>query len=338
MVRLLRLLLGLLVSGVAWLSVLGGTTTLVHGDKLIVHMRSHVHHVGCRLVGSPSLAHHVRRIHHGSALLGNTLVEHGSTLRRIELRLRETHLAAGSILGLKLSTALLLALSEGNVKRLAFKHESVHFGNGLGGFLGGGEANKTKTLALTGTILLDVAAGDGTKLGEFLAKAVFVNFVTQVLDVQVHTSVLFLSFETLFLELLTKFFLTLRLFLGTSNEESASANFGAVEGIDGSAGGIGGLEVDETEASGFTLSILGDSAAGNGTEGGEHRVERFIVDVSGEVLDIDVGEFALSNTSTILLGLEGGDRDSLIGDALAVNTVDSLEGGLVTLVVDETVS
>jgi len=337
--RLLLLLLrmGLLVPGVTRLSVLSGSTTLVHGDELIVHVRPHVHHVGSRLVGSPLTTHHVRRIHH-SALLGYTLVEHGSTLRRVELRLRVSHLAAGSVLGFELSTTLILTLSKGNVKGLALEHVSIHLSDGLGGFLRGGEADESESLALSGTVLLDVGAGDRAKFGEFLTDTVLIDFISQVLDVKVDTSILLLALDTELLELLTEFLFALGLLLGTANVKFVSIHIKSVHLGDGGSGGFGGLEVQETEPTRFAISINGDRAASDSTELFEHFFEISISGLGRQVLDVDVGENAFDDTSTVLLGLEGGDADSLLGDVLAVDTVDSLEGSLVTLVVHETIS
>jgi hypothetical protein len=154
-------------------------------------------------------------------------VEHGLSGDTVSLgrkstlgsSLLHTDLVAGLDGSLKLGLADILALGQGDVQGLAVKHALVHLSDGLGGLVGGREADESESLGLSETLLLlllvvrglltlllllsllgllllgllavvllnvvthDLSRSDGSVRSKLLAKTLIINLVVQVLDV-----------------------------------------------------------------------------------------------------------------------------------------------------------
>jgi hypothetical protein len=127
------------------------------------------------------------RVHHGLLAGGN---EHlGDAAKLLLLLLLHAELVASLDSGLELVLADVLALSEGDVERLALDHLLVHLGDSLGSLIGVAEADESKTLALTEDLLL---ALDGDLVASFGVLAVLLAALLSLLGVLLLLFLLFL--------------------------------------------------------------------------------------------------------------------------------------------------
>jgi hypothetical protein len=193
-------------------------------------------------------------------------------------------------LALELLATDLTALSERHVERLGADHLVVHFSDGLGCFIGRGEADESETLGLTLLVPHDLAAGDGPERLEFSPQLLVINVILQVFDVEVDALVLA---ELLHLRVFVrpaKLLFTLGLLLSAGNKELLAIDFSIVEFVNGLLGLLMRLVVDETKALALALLINGNNSRGDVAVLPEESFELVLCHFSVEVLDVQVGE------------------------------------------------
>jgi len=251
---------------------------------------------------------------------------------------------------------VLLPLGQSDVQRLGHDDPAVHLGDGLGGLLGGGEADEAEALGAS-LLAHHLGRGDGAVGSELLPQPLVIDGVVQVLDVEIDPLVSVESLQLQLLELLLELGLSFSLLLGSTDVESLSANVGAVQLLHGLLGRLGVLEGDESEALGLatvvggnglgllrvkvTLVISDHFVRGDLPVLGEHLLQLLISQVVAEVLDVDVGEL-LGLLSKLLLALLARDKPPdehlLLVQQHAVDLLDSVHCGLLGLEVDKSVA
>merc|ERR1719453_1782423 len=141
------------------------------------------------------LAAHLWLVVHLATATSRHRIENTGSLGRVHARhatrgvLHAGLLHTLSHLGLELSTALLLALSEGDIDWLRGENLAVHFSDSLGGFLWGVVANKAKALGGTVVSTHDLARGDLSIRIEGSAESLIIKVLVEVLDIEVDTLV-----------------------------------------------------------------------------------------------------------------------------------------------------
>jgi hypothetical protein len=252
------------------------------------------------------LATSAGRVHHGLLARGD---EHlGDTAELLLLLLLHAELVAGLDGSLKLVLANVLALSEGNVERLALDHLLVHLGDSLGGLIGVAEADESEALALTEDLLLALDGDLVASLG-VLAVLLARRTLLRLLSVLLLLGLLFL--------------LLLLLLLGGSGRcglRAALSRHGVAHNL----------------------------GRGDGAEGCEHVAELLVIDIVVEVLDVEVdalvfgllleaGSFVLlaELLLTLVLLLCAADVELLALEVGVVECVDSDRSSLVADVVNE---
>jgi hypothetical protein len=295
-----------------------------------------------RVLGVP--AHHVlTRIDAIlRALLGRNTVEHHGVGTRIDAggggASENTGLGASGILGLELSAALLLALGESDIEGLAIDHATVELSDSLGGLLGSGEADKAEASRLLRYwVHHDHSVGDVTELGEFSVQTSIIEVIRQVLDIEVDAGILLHALHLELLELLSQLLLTLLLLLGARDIEAATLKLEVVQTIDGGSSLLWGVVVDEAERSLAVLLVNVDDGRCDLTELTEERLDLLEIALARKILTEHVGELELVG-SALLLGLEVGYGDFLTRDDLSIDLGNGGGGGLLALVVNETIT
>jgi len=207
------------------------------------------------------------------------------------------------VLSLQKVPSLLPPLSEVNVQRLRAEDLSVHLGESAVGLLGGRITDETETLGLTLVVLHDDGRGNGSKLLEFLAENSIRNLIIEILDVQVGALAhpLFQQGDVVGLELL----LPLRPLLGPGNVDNLSLELKVVDVIDSGNSALVGLVVEESEAPGFSLSVLHQHSAGDLSVLLEEILNFFVRGGGVQVLDVHVGKVFGVLLHPFLLGNKG---------------------------------
>jgi len=180
------------------------------------------------------------------------------------------------------------------------------------------------------------------ELGEHLAELVVINFVIQVLDVQVDALVFVSFLKASSLIRLPELLLALVLLLGATDVELLAVELVAVQLLDGLGGGLVSGEVDETETTALAgLSLAGKGGGSDITVLGEELAELVVGDVGTDVLDVDVGEVGLHLLElalAVLLGDVVTNVDLLLVQEHTVDVLDGRRSSLIGLVVNETIA
>lgn len=195
--------------------------------------------------------------------------------------------------------------------------------------------------SLTGSVSHDLGRGNGTELGEHLAKLFIINIVIKVLDVEVDTLVLVGLLKTGSLVRLAQLLLTLVLLLGTANVQVLALEVLAVEFLDSLGGALVSSVVDKTETTALALLITGKRSRRDLAVLLEEITEFVVRSLNGDVLDINVGEVGLhlfKLALAVLLGDVVADIDLLLIEKHAIDVLDSLLSSLIRLVVDKTIA
>jgi hypothetical protein len=243
------------------------------------------------------------------------------------------------MLSLKLLTALIAALSEGHVQGLPLIHVPVHLANSLSSSLRCREAHKAKSLGVALVVLHDLCRGDRAELVEGLSELLVINSLREVLDKEVDTRVRLLALSPLALPSLAQLTLALLLALVASHVELLVTPVKAVHRIDGGLGLLRSLVVDETKSTAFALLVVTHHAGSDGSVFGKGRVHVSLLDISGKVLHVDVGELTRSaHAFAFVLRFELGNDDRLAADQLSIDFGDGKFGLLLSLKMNETIA
>src|SRR5512144_1184677 len=141
-----------------------------------------------------------------------------------------------------MSLTYFLTLSQGNIQRLGAHNTAVQFSDSASSFIGSNETDETEALGAAFFISHNLSGGNSTIQGEFLAQALIIDGVIQILDVQIDTIDGILAFLFQFCEFAFEFLLTFGLLLGTSHIQGLTlSHVFAVKGFDGSLSGLSGL-------------------------------------------------------------------------------------------------
>lgn len=192
------------------------------------------------------------------------------------------------------------------------------------------------------SIAHNLGRGDRAVLDEHGAQLLVINIIAQVLDVQVDTLVLVLLLHAGSLVGLAELLLALVLLLSTTDVDVLTLEVVAVELVDGLVSSFMSSEVDKPEATVLAgLLVTSERRRGDVTVLGKQLTELLVTGVRVDVLDIDVGEVGLHLLElalAILLGDMVADVNLLLVQQHAIDVLDGLRSGLVSLVVHETVS
>ena len=309
-------------SGEATHASIHGTATATHGAAREV---AGEHHVASglallRLAGETGLAHvhaHERRHH---ATLAHAL--------------GKAHVL-GSIGGSQVSTAVLLALVQGDHKRLALEVLAVELSHGAGGLLGRAVAHEAEALGglLVDGVAHDAGRGDGAEGGEGLAEGLVADGVSDVLHVQVHALVLGHALLVQGVQAGLDLAGALGLLLGTADVqlEGLLALLEALVGqlFESLGSRLVLSEVHEAEALGGAVGVHVDGAVSDGTEGLEDAAQLGLVPGGGELLGVQVGPVGLA--SALSAAHEEAHTDLHIVDQGSVELLDGILSSLGSL-------
>lgn len=239
------------------------------------------HHTRLTRVRDEALRHGTRRVEHAGA----TRVTHGGTTGHVGAHTAST----GSMLLHQLETALFLRLVQVDIQRLlaARENATVHLGQSALSLFGGSEADKAEAL---GDALLVGHHADGLDLaevGEFLSEGLFVDFIFQVLNIQVDASVLGQMFELELLVLSAQLAFALRLLLCATDVQGLVVDLVAVHLVDATNCVFVVLEVDKAELA--ALSVSGDEDGSDLAKILEHFGQTFLGHFAVEILHENVG-------------------------------------------------
>jgi hypothetical protein len=246
-----------------------------------------------------------------------------------------------SDLALQLLPPDLSSLSKGDVERLGTNHFVVHLCDSLGGFLGRREAYKAKTLGMILVVTHDLGASDASIGLELSTEFVIVDVVLEILDIQVDTLVFA---ELLHLGLfisLAQLFLALRLLLSTGNKQLSAVVLGLVEGVDGRAGILVVVIVDESETLALSLMVGLKYGGCDRPVLLEEFVELLLGNLWIKVLHVDVCKlfFLLVELSeAFLLGDMVSDIDLSVVQQHAIDGLDGTVSSLGSVVMDKAVA
>ncbi|CAF3461033.1 unnamed protein product [Fusarium graminearum] len=140
---------------------------------------------------------------------------------------------------------------------------------------------------------------------------------------------------------LAELLLALVLLLGSANVEVLAVEILVVKLVNSLGGTLVGGEVDKAEATALALLVTSQRGRSDIAVLLEELAEIILGNVSGNVLDVDVGEVGLHLLKlalAVLLGNVVADVNLLLVEKHTVNVLDGLGSGLISLIVNETIA
>jgi len=280
------------------------------------------------------LAARMRRHAHVSVEDGG-VVSHGSEQAGL---LGHPHLLALGVLGLKMPSAILLALSKSDIDGLGAEHLSVHLSHSLGGLILRSKADESKSLGNV-SFLGNLGRGDVSEGAEFSAESDIINGVIEVLDEQVGSLELGGLGLMVLLVFAVELFLPFVLLLEATDEELLSIELKFVQLLASLLSLFVGGVINVTEALGDSILILLNHSGADDSVLAEKFAELFIIVVFIKVLDENVGEGLLQFFRfgrALSPGNVVTDKDLLLVKEHSIHGVDGQAGRLRVFKVDET--